>query len=399
MAPAHEVASRPSERVRGTRPMVIACIVGTRPDAIKLAPVIRAIADDEASQPFVISTGQHRELLDPVLESFGILPDISLNAMRPNQHLADLAAQLIQGIGTLLREEAPDWVVVQGDTTSALSAALAAHYEGVAVAHVEAGLRTRNLKSPFPEEVNRRLAALVADLHFCPTAQNRANLVSEGVAASRVHVVGNTVVDSLLWSLRQTPRPATRFPRTRPRRILLTVHRRENHGSPLREVASAARLLASRGDVEIIVPVHRNPAVRRVLVPLLRNVEGIHLSEPLDYFELVDVLRSCDLVLTDSGGLQEEAPVLGKPVLVLREETERVETIESGVARLVGTDAAEIQRVASELLDDGRLYRSMARKMSPFGDGNAGRRIVSIMKQTGSPERRRRRATFGGGRP
>jgi UDP-N-acetylglucosamine 2-epimerase (non-hydrolysing) len=359
--------------------MKIAVVVGTRPEAIKLAPVIHELERQDGVQPLVISTGQHREMLDQMLEGFQIAPDVDLELMQPDQKLSDLTAALVAGLGDVLRVEEPEWVVVQGDTTSAFSGALAAFYEGIPVAHVEAGLRTGDMRSPFPEEANRKLAGVLTDLHFCPTDRSRANLVAEGIDPMKLRVVGNTVIDALLWALGRVRASAQTLPRTRPRRILLTLHRRENQGEVMRRAAQAVRQLAASADVEVIFPLHKSPAVRRAVLPVLTGVEGVCLCEPLDYFDLVEALDSCDIVLTDSGGLQEEAPTLGKPVLVLRDTTERPEAIEAGVARLVGTRPPDIYRAALELLESELAYRSMTTPVNPFGDGKASSRIVSAI--------------------
>jgi UDP-N-acetylglucosamine 2-epimerase (non-hydrolysing) len=355
--------------------MRVSVVLGTRPEAIKLAPVIRAFGEQPGCECMVVSTGQHREMLDPMLAAFGIEPDVELAAMRPRQSLSGLTALLVESLGETFREEQPDAVLVQGDTTSAFCGALAAFYESIPVGHVEAGLRTGDLRSPFPEEANRRLVGTLARWHFCPTPASRRNLLAEGVPAQRIFVTGNTVIDALLWA---RGRAGGQVPlKTRPRRILLTLHRRENQGETMRGLAMAIRDLAARGDVDVVFPVHLNPAVREVVMPLLSEVEGVHLCEPLGYFAFVDALDSADLVLTDSGGLQEEAPSLGKPVLVLRGTTERPEAVSAGVARLVGTDRGAVYRAACELLDSPDIYRAMACAANPFGDGHAAERIVA----------------------
>jgi UDP-N-acetylglucosamine 2-epimerase (non-hydrolysing) len=364
--------------------MKVVAVLGTRPEVIKLAPVISELRRTPGTETVVVSSGQHRELLEQMLRQFEIEPDIDLGVMLPQQRLSHLTADLMRGFGETLSALTPDWVVVQGDTSTTLCGALAAFYESVPVAHVEAGLRSGNDLAPFPEEANRKLVACLASLHLCPTPGSAANLLSESVPGDRVVVTGNTVIDALLWAVDRARLVPSPVPRTRPRRILLTVHRRENHGERLFDVCRAVRELARRGDTEIVFPVHHNPAVRSVVMPQLAGVPGVHLCEPLDYLSLVSVLDSCDLVLTDSGGLQEEAPALGKPVLVLRETTERPEAVEAGVARLVGTDAAVIVGSAEALLDDPDAYAAMAHPANPFGDGQASRRIVeTLMDQCG----------------
>jgi UDP-N-acetylglucosamine 2-epimerase (non-hydrolysing) len=357
----------------------VAVVLGTRPEAIKLAPVIDRLQAADGVETLVVSTGQHSELLEPMLALFGIEPDVDLGVMRPRQDLGDLTATLVSSLGAVLRTERPHWVLVQGDTTTTLSAALAAFYEGIAVGHVEAGLRTRDLRAPFPEEANRRLAGALASFHFCPTQRNAENLRGEGVPDDRVLVTGNTGIDALLWAVDEARRLPPPITRRRERRILVTLHRREAHGEPMHRLCDVLGQLAARGDTELILPVHRNPAVQDVLVPRLRELDGVHLCEPLDYLSLVHVLDSCDLVVTDSGGLQEEAPTLGKPVLVARETTERHEAVEAGVARLVGTDPATLLGAATELLDDAGAYAAMARPANPFGDGAASARIVAAL--------------------
>jgi UDP-N-acetylglucosamine 2-epimerase (non-hydrolysing) len=356
--------------------MHVAVVMGTRPEAIKLAPVIHELGRQNV-QTSVISTGQHREMLDQILEEFDVEPDVELSTMNTAQKLSDLTAVVVDGLGRALRRLEPDYVLVQGDTTTALCGALCGFYERVPVGHVEAGLRTGNLASPFPEEANRKAVTAFATDHFCPTAASRANLLREGVAPQAVSVTGNTVIDSLLWAIEQgRHRPAT-FPTLRPRRILLTLHRRENHGVVMAGICQAITEIVETRDVEVIFPLHKSPAVREVVVPLLHGVDGVILSEPLGYLDLAQTLASCDLVLTDSGGLQEEAPALGKPVLVLRDTTERPEAIEAGVARLIGTSADSIRRETLRLLDDERAYGAMARVANPFGDGHASERIVA----------------------
>jgi UDP-N-acetylglucosamine 2-epimerase (non-hydrolysing) len=358
----------------------VVTVLGTRPEVIKLAPVVAALRRSPGAECVVVATGQHREMLDQMLEQFELRADVDLDVMSPEQRLPDLTAELVRGLGATIASLRPDWVVVQGDTSTTFCGALAAFYEGVPVAHVEAGLRTGSDRTPFPEEANRRLVGRLASLHFCPTRRNADNLMAEGVPGVRVLITGNTVIDALLWAVERARLLRQPVPSTRPRRILLTLHRRESHGDAMRRVCEAVRRLAERGDVELVFPVHRHPAVRRVVVPELAGVDGVHLTEPLDYLSTVNVLDSSELVLSDSGGLQEEAPALGKPVLVLRHSTERPEAVEAGNARLVGTDQDLIVEAASELLDDPEAYAAMARPESPFGDGRASERIVEALK-------------------
>jgi UDP-N-acetylglucosamine 2-epimerase (non-hydrolysing) len=359
--------------------MRVVTVLGTRPEVIKLAPVVAELRRDPAIDSIVVSTGQHREMLGQMLDQFELVPDVDLDVMRPEQRLSDLTAGLVRGLGETLPSLRPDWVLVQGDTTTTLCGALAAFYEGIDVAHVEAGLRSGDDHSPFPEEANRRLVTRLATLHFCPTERSAWNLRREGVPGELVVVTGNTVIDALHWAVRRARSLAPPIARVRERRILLTLHRRESQGEAIRGACVAVRAIAGRGDTEIVFPVHPNPAIRDVVLRELGGVEGVHVCEPLGYLPLVQVLDTCDLVLTDSGGLQEEGPALGKPVLVLRDTTERPEAVEAGVARLVGTDPRAIVDAASELLDDPFAYEAMAHPENPFGDGEARFRIVTAL--------------------
>ena len=351
----------------------IAVIFGTRPEAIKLAPVIREL-QARGQAPIIVNTGQHRELLDPLLHTLSITATVNLDVMRDNQPLSGLTARLSDSLGEALRKFRPDAVVVQGDTTTALCGALAAFYERIPVAHVEAGLRSGVLDDPFPEELNRRLVSRLTRWHFAPTERARDALRAEG--ASDVELTGNTVIDNLFWVLEQGFGQSA-FTGEGGRRILVTLHRRENQGYRMGGVAEVLRRLAGRGDVEIVLPLHKSPSVRQVLVPALGGQPGITLVEALDYPDFTATLAASDLVITDSGGVQEEAPSLGKPVLVARDTTERPEAIEAGAARLVGTDVAALFDAATALLDDAGLYASMASVVNPFGDGKAAERIVT----------------------
>jgi UDP-N-acetylglucosamine 2-epimerase (non-hydrolysing) len=348
----------------------VAVIFGTRPELIKLAPVIREMP----AKPLIINTGQHRELLDPLLRRLDIKPDLNLDVMRDNQPLSGLTARLAEGLGETLRKHRPDVVIVQGDTTTALCGALAAFYERIPVAHVEAGLRSGVPHDPFPEELNRRLVTGLARWHFAPTPRAAAALRREGVADEHVQITGNTVIDNLFWVLDHgSGRCAFASGK---RRILVTLHRRENQGRRMRAIgAMLARLAKERGDVEIVLPLHRSPAVRGALLPALDGVEGVTLTEALDYPDFTATLACCDLVVTDSGGVQEEAPSLGKPVIVARETTERPEAIEAGAAVLAGTSASDLHEMITTLLDDQDTYARMASVVNPFGDGRAARRI------------------------
>ncbi|MFG2718906.1 non-hydrolyzing UDP-N-acetylglucosamine 2-epimerase [Streptomyces sp. NPDC048416] len=350
-------------------------VLGTRPEAIKLAPVARAMAASPLFEPIVVTTGQHREILHQMLDLLQVGDRIELDMMRERQQLSTLTARLIDALGEVIRERRPDLVVVQGDTTTALTGALGACYERVPVAHVEAGLRTGVLDNPFPEELNRTLIAGMARWHFAPTPRAAEHLRAEGVPESAVFITGNTVVDNLLWVLAEDT--GTSHFATGLRRVLLTLHRRENQGDVMRGMGRAVRRLADRGDVEILVPLHKNPAVRETLLPELTGHPGIRVVEPLDYPDFSATLAACDLVLTDSGGIQEEAPTLGKPVLILRTTTERAEAVEAGVAKLVGTEPEAIVNAAVALLDDRAAYARMATARNPFGDGHASTRIVA----------------------
>jgi UDP-N-acetylglucosamine 2-epimerase (non-hydrolysing) len=361
--------------------MRVAAILGTRPEVIKLAPVVFELRRNPETECIVIATGQHREMLDQMLEQFELEADVDLGVMRPDQRLSDLTAELIRGLGGAVANLRPDWVLVQGDTTTTLCGALAAFYQSVPVGHVEAGLRSGDDHSPFPEEANRRLVTRLADLHLCPTPGSAANLIAESVPAEQVYVTGNTVIDALLWAVERARALPPPVPRTRSRRILLTLHRRESQGQAMRQICEVITKLMWRGDTEVVFPVHPSPAVREVVVPVLTGVEGVHLCEPLDYLDFIHVLDSSDLVLTDSGGLQEEAPALGKPVLVLRDTTERPEAVEVGVAHLVGTTPPVVHAAVSRLLDDQRAYRAMAHAETPFGDGHASTRVALALAE------------------
>jgi UDP-N-acetylglucosamine 2-epimerase (non-hydrolysing) len=353
----------------------VAVVFGTRPEAIKLAPVIRELAT-RGVPPLVVSTGQHRELLDPLVGQLGIAVDADLDVMRDGQQLSDLTGRLAGELGEVLRKYRPAAVVVQGDTSTTLCAALVSFYERIPVAHVEAGLRSGTLDDPFPEELNRRLTSQLSYWHFAPTARARDALHAEGVPADRIEVTGNTVIDSLLWVLRQGTGTSAFGPGPA-RRVLVTLHRRENQGDRMRGIAQALLRLAARGDVEIVLPLHRSPPVREVLVSILGDRAGVRLVEALSYPDFAATLAACDLVVTDSGGVQEEAPSLGKPVIVARETTERPEAIQVGAARLAGIEPDALLAAVAGLLDDPAAYAAMAAVRSPFGDGQAAGRIAS----------------------
>jgi UDP-N-acetylglucosamine 2-epimerase (non-hydrolysing) len=364
-------------------------VVGTRPEAIKMAPLIRRLAVDARFESRVCVTGQHREMLDAVLANFAIQPDYDLNIMRPNQKLADIASATLSGLTPILEEFRPHRVLVQGDTTTTLAAAIASYYSNVAVAHVEAGLRTGNMHAPWPEEGNRKLTTGLADLHFAPTATSRRNLLAEGVPSDAIHVTGNTVIDALLISRARINTDATlrtsllqQFPVLEfgRRLVLVTGHRRENFGSGFENICRALTALASRfPDVQVLYPVHLNPKVREPVFRLLRQLPNVLLIEPVDYLPFVYLMDRSTLIITDSGGVQEEAPSLGKPVLVMRDVTERPEAVEAGTVKLVGTDVDRIVNEASTLLNDTTAYQHMSRAINPYGDGRACERIVEII--------------------
>jgi len=364
-------------------------IFGTRPEAIKLAPVIQELRTHAGIKPVVCVTGQHREMLDQVLSLFKIQPDYDLNIMQANQSLFDITGQALSKIEMVLKDERPDLVLVQGDTTTAFVGALASFYQKIPVGHVEAGLRTYNKYSPFPEEMDRVLIDHLADLCFVPTKRAQQNLLREGVAKEGIFVTGNTVVDALLWVTQRVPSsiPQEMGPLlgsgsqlSRRRLILVTGHRRENFRQGLENICRAlCEIVKRNNDVEMVYSVHLNPNVREPVFRILRNVPRIHLIEPLGYLPFVQLMRLAYLVLTDSGGIQEEAPTLGKPVLVMRNVTERPEGIEAGAARLVGTNVAAIAGATQQLLDDEREYEQMAKAVNPYGDGKAAKRIVDIL--------------------
>jgi UDP-N-acetylglucosamine 2-epimerase (non-hydrolysing) len=360
-------------------------VYGTRPEAIKLAPVIRAIGASSWLRPVVTLTGQHRTIVEQVNSMFGIRPDHNLDVIRPRQSLHGLTARVLERLGPALQQERPDAVVVQGDTTSAFAGALAAFYEHVPVVHVEAGLRTGDLYSPFPEEANRRLTGQIATLHLAPTPVSEGNLLRDGISSRRVMVTGNTVIDALLWTVQQhvpygdpvlEAIDATDAPI-----LLVTAHRRESWGERMRDVASAvARLARKHPDLIIVLPLHPNPVVREALLPALRGLDNVMLVEPMAYGAFARLLQRSTIVLTDSGGVQEEAPSLGKPVLVMRDTTERPEAVSAGTARLVGTDPERVFSAVDQLLTFPRAYETMANAVNPYGDGHAAQRTAKAIE-------------------
>jgi UDP-N-acetylglucosamine 2-epimerase (non-hydrolysing) len=350
-------------------------VFGTRPEAIKLAPVVRCLREDARFETCVAVTAQHREMLDQVLATFAIAPDYDLNVMQPGQTLAESASRILAALEPVLDRDRPDVVVVQGDTTTTFCGALAAFYKGIAVAHVEAGLRTGDLGQPFPEEMNRVLTSRLTALHFAATESAAENLRREGVDDEKIFVTGNPGIDAVL-SVRDTL-PA--FEPGAKKMILVTAHRRESFGPGFLSICRALRRLAERVDVEIVYPVHPNPNVRNVVYQHLRDIPNVLLIEPLEYVQFVDLMRRAYVLLTDSGGVQEEGPSLGKPVLVMREKTERPEAVEAGTALLVGTDEERIVAETTRLLDDGEEYARRARIHDPYGDGRASERIRDIL--------------------
>ncbi|WP_197421953.1 MULTISPECIES: non-hydrolyzing UDP-N-acetylglucosamine 2-epimerase [unclassified Sphingomonas] len=359
-------------------------VFGTRPEAIKLYPLVQRLRDDPAVDLRVCVTAQHRQMLDQVLAIAGIVPDHDLDIMLPNQSLDELTARLLREIGRVLDAEKPDRVVVQGDTATAMVGALAAYYRKIPVSHVEAGLRSGNIHHPWPEEVNRKIIGTIADQHFAPTDTSRDALLAENVPAERVEVTGNTVIDALhttLEAIERDPSLAAQIdpilaPFAGKRIIAVTTHRRENFGAGLEGMARAVRRIAERPDVAVIFPVHPNPNVRAPMQAVLGGMPNVAMIDPLDYPNFVALLARCHLVLTDSGGVQEEAPALAKPVLVMRETTERPEGVVAGTARLVGSDEETIVAATLELLDDEQAYAAMARAHNPFGDGKSSDRIA-----------------------
>jgi len=369
--------------------MNVLLILGTRPEAIKLAPVIQELRAHPEIKPVVCVTAQHRQMLDQVLSLFKIQPDYDLNVMQVNQSLFDITGQGLSKIEMVLRNERPDLVLVQGDTTTAFVGALASFYQKIPVGHVEAGLRTYDKYSPFPEEMNRVLIDHLADLCFVPTEKAQQNLLREGITKDRIFVTGNSVVDALLWVMQRLPSSippelesllGRGSKLSNHRLVLVTGHRRESFGEGLHNICRAlCEIVKGNSDVEIIYPVHLNPNVREPVFRILGNVPRIHLIEPLGYLPFVQLMRLAYLILTDSGGIQEEAPTLGKPVLVMRNVTERPEGIEAGTSKLVGTNVAAIVDATQRLLADKHEYEQMAKAVNPYGDGKAAQRIVDIL--------------------
>ncbi len=377
-----------------SRPIGILAVIGTRPEAIKMAPVIMELSRRNAGRARpkfdvqVCSTGQHRELLDQVLDLFSLTVNHSLKIMRPGQTLDHVTSEVLTGVGRILDASKPDWVLVQGDTTTAMAASLAAFYRHIRVGHVEAGLRTGDRQHPFPEEVNRRIIDLMADLYFAPTGESRQHLLREGVQAGSVLLTGNTVIDALKHVAERTfdhvEQSLQAIGLWASRIVLVTAHRRENFGEPFRRIVAALAELSARfPDVQFVYPMHPNPNVRAAC-EFLKGKRNVSLTEPLDYAVLVHLMKRSTIVITDSGGIQEEAPGLGKPVLVLRERSERPEGIAAGTAKLVGTDSERIVAEASSLLNDPKAYARMANSVNPYGDGTASIQIVDALEKWGT---------------
>jgi UDP-N-acetylglucosamine 2-epimerase (non-hydrolysing) len=364
----------------------VMCVFGTRPEAVKLAPVVHALKASQKLEPIVVLTAQHREMLDQMLRWFDIEPDFDLDVMRPRQTLPELTARVLTGVDETLTKFKPDALLVQGDTTTVMSAALAAHYHKIPVGHVEAGLRTNDRYNPFPEEMARRLTTRLASIHFAPTQGAVQNLRNEGITENVV-VTGNTVIDALFETIAKLnghPIDNSLYGNTdfdKYKVLLVTAHRRENWGDSMSQIARALRQIADEfSDVQILYPIHKNPIVRESIEPVFAGHPRLVLVEPLDYVPFVQAMRKCHFVLTDSGGIQEEAPSLGKPVLVLRDNTERPEAAEAGAAKLVGSTQEGIVDAARALLKDNALYERMAGVVNPFGDGSAAKRIVEALE-------------------
>jgi UDP-N-acetylglucosamine 2-epimerase (non-hydrolysing) len=378
------------------KPLRVLSVFGTRPEAVKMAPIVRALKKTPGIESSVCVTAQHREMMDQVLELFEIVPDVDLDLMQPDQSLAGITAEIFVHLDPILKKIKPDWVLVQGDTTTVMAASILAYYNRIRIGHVEAGLRTQNKWQPFPEEINRRIAGVVADLHFAPTEWSRQNLLREGIPSEIIQVTGNPVIDALNFVIRkpitnevkqliqQLGMPLDPGSTSNQKFILVTAHRRENFGQPLIDICSALlKLVDLYGDtIQIVWPVHLNPNVQEPVYRLLGNSRNIHLLPPLDYMPLVQAIKHSYLVLTDSGGIQEEAPGLGKPVLVLRSVTERPEGVEAGTVKIVGTNVEKIVAETSRLLNSKEEYQKMALAVNPYGDGRAAERIVKAVLAT-----------------
>ena len=359
-------------------------VLGTRPEAIKMCPLVLEMEKYDEIEPVVCVTAQHREMLDQVLQMFGVKPDYDLDIMKTRQSLAGITTRVLEGMEDVLKKEKPDLVLVHGDTSTSFVAALAAFYEQIKVGHVEAGLRTYDIYSPFPEEMNRQLTGRIANMHFSPTQRNFDNLIKENVAPDRIYITGNTVIDALKTTVREDYQFENECLKSldfeNKRVIVVTAHRRENIGKPLEDICTAiAEIIDEYEDVEVVYPVHLNPAVRETVWDILGDKARVHLIDPLDVEELHNAIARSYMVMTDSGGIQEEAPALAKPVLVLRRETERPEAIAAGTVKIAGVDKDVIKKLAKELLDDKEEYNKMAHSANPYGDGNASKRICEAI--------------------
>lgn len=359
-------------------------IFGTRPEAIKMAPLVNELKKDETIDTIVCVTAQHRQMLDQVLDIFKIVPDYDLNVMRDRQTLSQITSSVLNGIEKVIEDAKPDIVLVHGDTTTTFAGALAAFYKQTRIGHVEAGLRTGDKYSPFPEEMNRTLVGKMADLHFCPTSNNKNNLLKENINEDGIYITGNTVIDALKTTVNSSYQFKTEELKGvdfNKRIILVTAHRRENLGEPMRNIFKAIKRIAEEyNDVEVVYPVHLNPAVKEPATEILGDIKNVHLIAPLDVQELHNLMDRSYMVMTDSGGLQEEAPALGKPVLVLRQETERPEAVEAGTVRMAGVDEENVYNLAKLLLDNKEEYEKMNKATNPYGDGKASMRIVEAIK-------------------
>ncbi|TCO78790.1 non-hydrolyzing UDP-N-acetylglucosamine 2-epimerase [Marinisporobacter balticus] len=360
-------------------------IFGTRPEAIKMAPVVKALEKDQSIESIVCVTAQHREMLDQVLKLFDIKPHYDLNIMKAGQTLSEITSRALMGLEQVMKEVEPHMVLVHGDTTTTFVGSLAAFYQQVKVGHVEAGLRSHNIYSPYPEEMNRTLTGKLSHLHFCPTKGNRENLLNEGINDEKIAITGNTVIDALLQVVKKdykfSNEQLNHIDYENKKVILLTAHRRENLGAPMENIFYAMKdIIQNNKDVEIVFPVHLNPKVRNLAYEILGNIERIHLIEPLDYEPFANLMAKAYLILTDSGGIQEEAPSLGKPVLVLRTETERPEAVKAGTVKMAGVEKDEIFSLTHTLINDEKAYKRMANAINPYGDGKTSERIVENIK-------------------
>ena len=372
-------------RYVGGTMLKVMTIFGTRPEAIKMAPVVKALEAADDMESIVTVTAQHREMLDQVLHLFSITPDYDLNIMSQGQTLYDVTCKALLGLQGVLKEAKPDVVLVHGDTTTTFVGALAAFYEGIPVGHVEAGLRTGNIYSPFPEEMNRKLTGAIGTYHFAPTSTSESNLLKENINPSHLYVTGNTVIDALQTTVQTDytfkEELLNQIDYINNKVILVTTHRRENLGDPMRNVYEAIRdIINEQEDVEVIFPMHRNPKVRNIVQDVLGHMDRVHLIEPLEYEPFANLMARTYLIMTDSGGIQEEAPSLGKPVLVLRDTTERPEAVEAGTVKLVGTDKESVYRTATELIVNKEAYLAMSNAVNPYGDGLASDRIVQALR-------------------